>query len=414
MEISLPREAAAVINILQNEGFEAYIVGGSLRNILMEKEPVDWDMTTSALPSETAEIFRKNGFKVIETGIKHGTVTVLSGDLPLEITTFRLDGEYKDSRHPESVMFTPSLKEDLARRDFTVNAMAYSEKNGITDLFGGKEDLENGILRAVGMPEKRFTEDALRILRALRFVSEHGFKIEENTRDAMKKCGRGLENISRERVCSELRRIIMGEYSEEALRAAMFLELTSYVFGNIDCSALKICGVSELERKLSLRFAYLLSALSAEKAAEITASLKMSNKERFDIGRTLEAVAFLKENSCFDVIDARIFTVRFSDYFEDALNIFAVLVENAVEEENEMPCADLKQIKQLVNRARDEDFPRSHAELEISGGDIALLGAKGKAIGDILERLFFEAVCGDVKNEREALMNRAKKYIMEF
>ena len=173
----LPDEVKTAISMLESRGFEAFAVGGCVRDSLLGKIPTDYDVTTSAFPEEMKEVFKNE--KVIETGIKHGTLTVIIGTYPIEITTFRIDKDYSDHRRPDSVEFTRSLREDLARRDFTVNALAYNSKTGVVDLFGGISDLEKGIIRCVGEPDKRFDEDALRIMRALRFSSVLGFEIEE-------------------------------------------------------------------------------------------------------------------------------------------------------------------------------------------------------------------------------------------
>ena len=205
----LPQEIKKAINMLETAGFEAYAVGGCVRDSLLGKSPTDYDVTTSATPDEMKTVFANE--HTIETGIKHGTLTVLMGEYPVEITTFRIDKEYLDNRHPSKVEFTRSLKEDLARRDFTVNALAYSEKTGIIDMFGGTEDLEHGIIRAVGDPDKRFTEDALRIIRALRFSSVLGFKIEENTSLSAERNRHLLKNISAERLFSEFKKLLCGK-----------------------------------------------------------------------------------------------------------------------------------------------------------------------------------------------------------
>ena len=181
----LPKEPLYIIEALNAKGFRADIVGGPVRDFLLGKAPDDYDVTTDATPEEVKEVFSHE--RVIETGIKHGTVTLVKNGANYEITTYRIDGEYKDSRHPESVSFTKRIEEDLARRDFTMNAIAYNPKDGVTDPFFGKEDIRLGIIRAVGEPELRFTEDALRILRGARFSSRLGFVVEEKTKDAMQK-----------------------------------------------------------------------------------------------------------------------------------------------------------------------------------------------------------------------------------
>ena len=172
LKIAVPDYASLAIRLLENAGYEAYAVGGCVRDSILGIEPNDWDICTSALPSEIADVF--SSYKTIGTGIKHGTVTVIVEAMPIEITTFRRDGNYTDNRHPDKVEFVRTLTDDLARRDFTVNAMAYSEKHGLIDPYGGIRDLKNGIIRSVGDPKKRFEEDALRILRAIRFASRYG------------------------------------------------------------------------------------------------------------------------------------------------------------------------------------------------------------------------------------------------
>ncbi len=206
--IQIPDNTLFILNTLENAGFDAYVVGGCVRDSLLGKKPYDWDVATNALPEEIKKTF--SGIKTVDTGLKHGTVTVVYEGKNTEITTFRIDGEYSDSRHPDSVCFTEKLAADLARRDFTVNAMAYNEKDGIIDLFGGQKDLENRIIRCVGEPDKRFSEDALRILRGLRFASVLSFSLEENTAASIIKNEKLLEDISVERIGSELLKLLTG------------------------------------------------------------------------------------------------------------------------------------------------------------------------------------------------------------
>ena len=182
MEIKIPAPAEEILTKLNENGYEAYVVGGCVRDMILGREPGDWDITTSALPEQVKQVFRRT----VDTGIQHGTVTVMMGDEGYEVTTYRIDGEYADGRHPDSVTFTPSLTEDLKRRDFTVNAMAYNGNTGLVDEFGGMEDLDRGIIRCVGEPMDRFSEDALRILRAIRFSAQLGFAIEGRTYEAIR------------------------------------------------------------------------------------------------------------------------------------------------------------------------------------------------------------------------------------
>lgn len=207
--MEIPFQIRELLERLENAGYKAYLVGGCVRDSLMNKTPHDFDIATSALPNETERVFAD--CRVIETGIKHGTVTVLYKGIGIEITTFRVDGEYRDGRHPESVEFSVNIEDDLSRRDFTINGMAYGLTGGLIDPFGGQKDLNTGIIRCIGDPEQRFSEDALRILRALRFSARFGFPIEENTKQTMQKCKKDLRKISKERIFSELQLILCGK-----------------------------------------------------------------------------------------------------------------------------------------------------------------------------------------------------------
>lgn len=215
MTINLPEYVKTALDMLNDSGYEAYIVGGCVRDSFLNKAPHDWDITTSALPEQTLKVF--SDFRTIETGLKHGTVTVMINKNPLEITTMRRDGKYTDNRHPDSVEFTSAITEDLSRRDFTINAIAYSEKSGICDPFGGYDDINNRIIRCVGDADKRFGEDALRIFRAVRFSSVLGFSIEEKTAQSVLKNREKLKNVSAERIRSELIKTLCGKDAKRIL-----------------------------------------------------------------------------------------------------------------------------------------------------------------------------------------------------
>ena len=220
MEIRIPEKAAGILKTLHKAGFEAYVVGGCVRDSLIGRTPDDWDITTDALPDQVKALFRHT----VDTGIRHGTVTVLSGKEGYEVTTYRVDGEYEDFRHPAEVSFTHKLSEDLMRRDFTINAMAYDPERGLIDLFGGVKDLEDHVIRCVGKPEERFTEDALRIMRAVRFSAQLGFEIEEETFRAMSRLSANLVHVSAERICTELMKLIVSphpDYLADAWKAGI-------------------------------------------------------------------------------------------------------------------------------------------------------------------------------------------------
>ncbi len=207
--IILPEYAEIVIQSLERYGYEAYVVGGCVRDSLLGITPKDWDVCTNATPQEVLRVFRKR--PVIKTGLKHGTVTVMVNHEPVEVTTFRVDGEYTDNRHPDEVIFVSRVEEDLSRRDFTINAMAYSPARGLVDAFGGQEDLAAGLIRCVGEPDERFNEDGLRIMRALRFASRFDFGIESETAFSVRRNRHLLENVSVERIFKELKGMLMGK-----------------------------------------------------------------------------------------------------------------------------------------------------------------------------------------------------------
>ena len=214
--MKIPHGAKFIITRLNSNGYRGDIVGGCVRDYLLGKEPNDFDITTDALPDEMRRIF--SDLKTVDTGIKHGTLTVIVDSVQYEVTTYRIDGEYSDNRHPDKVSFTNKLSDDLSRRDFTVNAMCYNEHDGVTDMFGGKEDLSARIIRAVGDPVLRFHEDSLRILRALRFAATLNFEIEKNTADAIFKTSSLLKNVSRERVYTEWKKLICGVGASRIIR----------------------------------------------------------------------------------------------------------------------------------------------------------------------------------------------------
>ena len=229
MKIQLPEKVNMIIDRLQEHGYEAYAVGGCVRDSILGRVPDDWDITTSATPLETKALFQRT----FDTGIEHGTITVLIDKDAFEVTTYRVDGEYEDNRHPKEVTFTRCLKEDLLRRDFTINAMAYNESEGLVDIFGGIQDLQDGVIRCVGNAEERFGEDALRILRAVRFAAQLGFDIEEETRKGIIKLAPTLANISAERVQVELIKLLISPKTD-LLRTAYELGITKVILPELD------------------------------------------------------------------------------------------------------------------------------------------------------------------------------------
>lgn len=229
VRIEVPRKARFIVNTIMAAGYEAYVVGGCVRDSILGRTPQDWDITTSATPQQVKALFPRT----LDTGLQHGTVTVMQDKEGFEVTTYRIDGEYEDSRHPREVIFTPNLEEDLKRRDFTINAMAYNEEIGLVDLFGGMRDLQEGIIRCVGNAEERFAEDALRMLRAIRFSAQLGYSIEEKTRAAIRLMAPTLSRISAERIQVELVKMMVSDHPDY-LREAYALGVTKVFLPEFD------------------------------------------------------------------------------------------------------------------------------------------------------------------------------------
>ena len=392
MKIEIPEYVSELMQALAAVGEESYIVGGSLRDSLLGLSASDYDMATSALPARMCEIF--SGYRVIETGLKHGTLTVLSQGNPVEITAFRVDEGYTDSRHPDSVRFTRSIEEDLARRDFTVNAMAYNRERGLVDLFGGREDLERGLIRAVGEPSLRFSEDALRIMRAFRFSAQLDFEIEQSTLDAARACCNGLYRIARERIATEFFKLLVSDQPKKAL-------LTMKQYGILDCV---LCGkipadelillVDRMPKNAAARLGFLLSLESESEAREVISSLKCSNEhKRIALCSHKGAVLAIKERR--DV--SRLFV----EYGENTQYAVWSSVVSGMSEE------------QALEWLESDNSPRSISELAVDGGDMMAIGYRGREIGKALSFLLECAADAPEKNNRETLMALAQEKYRE-
>ena len=276
IKISIPAAASRLLGALRRAGFEAYVVGGCVRDSLLGRTPGDWDICTSARPEQVRTVF--SAYRQILTGEKHGTVAVIVGGTPYEITTYRVDGQYHDSRHPDAVRFVPQVQPDLARRDFTINAMAYNEAEGLVDPFGGQADLQNGLLRAVGEPQQRFTEDALRILRLYRFAARFGFALDAATARAARQLAPHLDCISAERIQEELAKLLAapqpGAYLEPAVLAVVLPELTPE---SLTAAKPVVDACPAGEENLPVRWAALLGALGEADTRRVLKRLRCSN-----------------------------------------------------------------------------------------------------------------------------------------
>jgi tRNA nucleotidyltransferase (CCA-adding enzyme) len=385
----LPKGVEFIIERLENNNHRADIVGGCVRDFLLLKEPNDYDVTTDATPDELREIFAD--VKTIDTGIKHGTLTVIFEKIPYEITTYRLDGEYSDNRHPDSVSFTRRLSDDLSRRDFTVNAMCYNHKDGLTDLFSGKEDLENRVIRAVGNPEKRFTEDALRILRALRFAATLDFTIEPETSLAIRKTAHLLEHVSKERIYTEWKKLISGMGAYKIL--SEYADVIAVIIPEL--SGLKLPEkplFDEAEgtiRELSL-FALTNKNEAPDSFLSAMMALKSDNRHR-NFGKLVLETLKMKTKTRSELIRLLI----------------------AAEEDGAIGVLDLKILLGLDNRESAQalkDLLKNEvcyriSDMKISGNELLEIGIKGKSIGEMLNKLLYLIADGKLENDRERLLD---------
>lgn len=438
----LPNDVKRILELLISNSYEAYVVGGCVRDAIMKRSVSDYDITTSAPPSRVEELLKENGIKYIETGLKHGTVTAIINHAQYEITTFRTDGEYRDNRHPESVSFVTDIKEDLSRRDFTVNAIAFNEKEGFIDLFGGIDDIKNKTIRAVGDGDIRFREDALRIMRALRFSSQLSFDIENETAQAIFRNKELLRNIANERIYQELIKLLMGENCEKVLLeyreviAVIIPELApSFDFEQhnkwhlFDVYTHSVKSVQYCPEKDYMRLAMLLhdigkphckttdkngcdhfyshAQIGAEIAEIILKRLRASNEIQHRVKTLIEnhsnylshkpsvikkRMRVIGEDMIFDFIDFQIADLK-SHNMEYAQNEI-----NALEE-----------ILHITNEIINKKEPFSIKELDINGFELMQLGLQGKEISKMLELLLSEVIANPEKNKKEILLDIAKR-----
>ncbi len=436
--MKLPEYVGIILEKLNNSGFEAYAVGGCVRDSLLGIEPKDYDVTTNATPEQIKACFHE--YRTIDTGIEFGTVTVLSEGNPIEITTYRVDGEYNDNRRPDSVNFTSQLSEDLCRRDFTINAMAFNPKTGIVDLYGGKDDLSNGIIRAIGNPAQRFEEDGLRIMRALRFASCYNFTIDSLTAEAIHSHVFLLNNIAKERIAAELNKLICGscenilrEYHDvfsvlipEIADCVGFEQRTKY--HNRDVYEHIIASASAIEPVKHLRLAMLFHDIGKPKYFTIdekgqghfkghaVGSFEIAEKFfklfHYD-NETSETVLKLIKTHDIVIENNEKQIKRYLNRYGEKL-FFDIVSVHIADDSGKSPeyQSRIELYKQIIITAEDiikkqECF--SLKNLAVDGNDIIRLGYKGKDIGCILNSLLEKVIDGICVNEKEQLLNEAVK-----
>ena len=440
MKMQVPEKVNFIINTLIEHGFEAYAVGGCVRDTILNRDPGDWDITTSANPEEVKKLFRRT----IDTGIEHGTVTVMMNKEGFEVTTYRIDGEYEDNRHPKNVEFTTNLVEDLKRRDFTINAMAYNDRNGLVDVFGGLDDLKEKVIKCVGNPEDRFDEDALRILRAVRFSAQLGFRIEENTTKAIAKKAEKLKNISAERIRVELNKLLLSDEPSK-LFIAYETGITKIIFPefdamlntnqnnphhcyNVGIHALK--AVEEVGKDHILRWTMLLHDIakplvrttstdgidhfyghvekSASLAKLILRRLKFDNDTTNKVVRLIRYHDYQFHLTSTDMRHA-IYTIG-EDIMEYLFEVKKadILAQNPKTHQDKL--THLEEAQKIYHRIKANKDCVNLKSLAINGSDLLQLGFKpGKIMGDVLNQLLKRVLEEPSMNNREQLLELAKQ-----
>lgn len=440
MEIHIPTGARKIIARLEQHGYEAYIVGGCVRDSLMEKRPSDWDICTSARAEEMMALFEDK--RVIPTGIQHGTLTILAEDGAYEVTTFRIDGEYLDHRHPKSVAFTRELAEDLSRRDFTINAMAWHPERGLIDLFGGVEDLRDRLVRAVGDPVQRFNEDGLRMLRMVRFATVLDFDYDPATYDAVRKQGHLLQYISKERIQVELNKILLAAHPARGLEDLYTLGMYPYIIpmmchtvgfaqrgGHhfLDVFEHSLLAVGVIAPELVLRLTMLLhdigkpfvwdsseslsydrfddhAAVSAKLAGKILRDLKYDNATRKDV---VELIAHHNDILLPDPVNVRRALARLGEVQTRRLVQVKVadLIAHDLAGEREKILALFAEISDVIDEVVARGDCTSVKALAIGGQDMMALGLSGRAIGQMLNAALELVLEKPEMNTRETLLN---------
>ena len=444
MKIELPEKVHRIITTLQSHGYEAYAVGGCVRDSILGRTPGDWDITTSATPLETKALFSRT----FDTGIEHGTITVLLDKEGFEVTTYRIDGEYEDSRHPKDVKFTRSLEEDLKRRDFTINAMAYNEESGLVDIFGGMEDLEKRIIRCVGNAKERFSEDALRILRAVRFSAQLDFDVEEKTREAICMLAPNLRNISAERIQVELVKLLISPHPER-IRIAYELGITKVILPEFDRMMETGQETPHHCYNVGEHTIQTMRSISPEKVLRLTmlfhdmgkpAAKTVDEKGRAHfIGHANISEELTKEilhRLKFDNDTLRKVTrlVRFHDYrmppqpkyvrramtrIGEDLFPYYILVQRAdiagqSEYHKKKKIANLDEVERMYHDIMEKKQCVSLKGLAVTGRDLLEIGAEpGPQIGQILEKLLKEVIEEPEYNQKEILLKMVKDWLDE-
>ena len=401
----LPIDVKNIIERLEQAGYEAYAVGGCVRDSLLNEEPGDYDMTTSALPFEVKALFKRT----FDTGIKHGTVTVLMPGGTYEVTTYRVDGEYEDMRHPKEVTFTRNLKDDLSRRDFTINAMAYNEKDGLIDLFNGKEDLEKRVIRCVGDPIKRFSEDALRMLRAVRFSAKLGFSIEKDTLNAINELHENLKAVSSERIYVEFIKTVLSD-NPDNLKVAyetgllpLFLDEVSPLFKDEEALNEAFRRMKQVDKDHILRLGIMFSEANKKKKFSPKTVLKRLKTDR-DAFEGVEKLVNLSEKE-LPTTDYEVRRYLADNGLDMTKRVLALI--SSIGEKESTKC---KEVLERIDTILKNNDCITLKTLAVTGNDVITLGVeKGTRVGTVLEALFDRVLQDPSLNNKDTLTSIVKK-----
>ena len=444
--IKLPETTAYIIERIEKNGFEAFAVGGCIRDSLLGRVPNDWDITTSAKPADIMNIFENT----VETGIEHGTVTVVIDKEPYEVTTYRIDGDYTDGRHPDSVEFTENIEEDLSRRDFTINAMAYNNSTGLVDVFGGREDLENRVIRCVGNPKKRFEEDALRMMRGIRFSAQLGFSIDKDTFKAIEEMADSISAVSIERINVEFTKTLMSDakkimiYHETGILKNVLPELYTIEKENlrkdfsikksikmgIDCA--NLCK-KDLACRLAGFFVYINEAIGIENTKKILKKMRYDNKT---ISKTCELLKYSMRNISNNKEDLKYLLMKLDsvELLEDLIDLKAAEVDTYLETQKKIfeyestknyesdkvglevleaftveSLIVLNNVENTLKEIVDNKECFRVKDLDINGKDLIAAGVKpGKEIGEMLNKILKEVIKNPDINKKEKLLEIIK------
>ena len=436
--IRIPRRAAKVLRMLHEAGYEACVVGGCVRDSLTGARPEDWDITTSATPQQVREVFPRT----IDTGIEHGTVTVRMDGESLEVTTYRIDGSYADHRHPDSVRFTASLEEDLKRRDFTINAMAYNEQDGLIDLFHGRQDLKDGIVRCVGDARERFTEDALRIFRAVRFCAKLGYVLDPSTKEAAKDLAPSLRYVSAERIRAELEKLLVSPHPE-MIRLAWECGITGVVLPEFDAMMEAVQNNAHHKVTVGEHTIRTMCACEPDRILRLTMLLHDSGKpacqtidedgiyhyhghakpgaeiaqrvlQRLKYDRATERVVvhLIRNHSLYPELTEEGVRRSAVQIGEDLFDLFLKVKRADIRGQNpqvqERKLQYMDEVEAIWHRIRARGDCLSLKALAVTGDDLIASGIpRGKEIGRILNRLLDEVLKDPSANEKSLLLDRA-------